>query len=216
MGRLDFGGVLREACLAYVPEAKSGDYAIVHVGFALNLLSEAEAQATLETLRQIVDFGAGDPPDAEDRRVKYVDEYRDAHLVRGVLDEIRRRVTRPWVIMEICGGQTHAIVRHGLDQLLPRTIELVHGPGCPVCVTSLELIDKALAIASRPEVIFTSYGDMLRVPGLGPRSVRRAGRRRRRARRLLAARRRQAGAGRTRTSRWSSSPSVSRRPRRRM
>ncbi len=74
-------------------------------------------------------------------------------------------VTRPWMIMEICGGQTHAIMHYGLDELLPPEIELVHGPGCPVCVTSLELIDKALAIASKPEVIFTSFGDMLRVPG---------------------------------------------------
>jgi hydrogenase expression/formation protein HypD len=97
--------------------------------------------------------------------VKYVAEYRDAKLVHGVIDEIRRTVTRPWVVMEICGGQTHAIVRHGIDQLLPPEIELVHGPGCPVCVTPLELIDQALAIAARPEVIFTSYGDMLRVPG---------------------------------------------------
>ncbi|HEX9075630.1 MAG TPA: hydrogenase formation protein HypD [Anaerolineae bacterium] len=97
--------------------------------------------------------------------MKYVAEYRDAKLVRGVIDEIHRLTTRHWVIMEICGGQTHAIVRHGIDQLLPSEIELVHGPGCPVCVTPLELIDKALAIASRPDVIFTSYGDMLRVPG---------------------------------------------------
>lgn len=97
--------------------------------------------------------------------MKYVTEYRDARLVRATLDEIRRTVTRPWVLMEICGGQTHSIVRHGLDELLPPEIELVHGPGCPVCVTPLELIDKALAIAARPEVIFTSYGDMLRVPG---------------------------------------------------
>lgn len=97
--------------------------------------------------------------------MKYLTEYRDARLVHGVLEEIKRTVTRPWVLMEICGGQTHAIVRHGIDQLLPREIELVHGPGCPVCVTPLELIDKALAIASRPGVIFTSYGDMLRVPG---------------------------------------------------
>src|SRR5512140_3384325 len=99
--------------------------------------------------------------------MKYVTEYRDAKLVQGVIEEIRRIVTRQWVIMEICGGQTHAIVRHGIDQLLPKEIELVHGPGCPVCVTPLELIDKALAIAARPDVIFTSYGDMLRVPGSG-------------------------------------------------
>jgi hydrogenase expression/formation protein HypD len=97
--------------------------------------------------------------------MKYVTEYRDADLVCGVLNEIRQTVTQPWVLMEICGGQTHAIVRHGIDQLLPPEIELVHGPGCPVCVTPLEMIDKSLAIASHPEVIFTSYGDMLRVPG---------------------------------------------------
>jgi hydrogenase expression/formation protein HypD len=99
--------------------------------------------------------------------MKYITEYRDANLVKGVVDEIRRTVSRSWVIMEICGGQTHAIMRHGLDQILPPEVELVHGPGCPVCVTSLELIDKALAIASQPGVIFTSYGDMLRVPGSG-------------------------------------------------
>lgn len=97
--------------------------------------------------------------------MKYVTEYRDAELVQGTLREIRRTVTRPWTLMEICGGQTHAIVRHGIDQLLPPEVELVHGPGCPVCVTPLELIDKALAIAAQPNVIFTSYGDMLRVPG---------------------------------------------------
>jgi len=97
--------------------------------------------------------------------MKFVDEYRDAERVKGVIEEIRRTATRQWTLMEICGGQTHAIVRHGIDQLLPPEVELVHGPGCPVCVTPLELIDKALAIASRPEVIFCSYGDMLRVPG---------------------------------------------------
>jgi hydrogenase expression/formation protein HypD len=99
--------------------------------------------------------------------MKYVTEYRDAEKVKRVLDDIRASVTQPWVLMEICGGQTHAIVRHGIDQLLPSEIELVHGPGCPVCVTPLELIDKALAIAAMPDVIFTSYGDMLRVPGSG-------------------------------------------------
>jgi hydrogenase expression/formation protein HypD len=97
--------------------------------------------------------------------MKYLTEYRDAELVAGVMREIRRTVTRPWTLMEICGGQTHSIVRYGLDQLLPPEIELVHGPGCPVCVTPLEQIDRALAIAASPDVIFTSYGDMLRVPG---------------------------------------------------
>jgi hydrogenase expression/formation protein HypD len=97
--------------------------------------------------------------------MKYVTEYRDAGPVRSILAEIRHAVTQPWVLMEICGGQTHAIVRHGIDQLLPAEVELVHGPGCPVCVTPLEMVDKALAIAAQPGVIFTSYGDMLRVPG---------------------------------------------------
>jgi len=97
--------------------------------------------------------------------MRFVEEFRDGALVKGVLDEIRRTVTRPWVLMEICGGQTHSILQSGLDQLLPPEIELVHGPGCPVCVTSLELIDKALAIAAQPGVIFCSFGDMLRVPG---------------------------------------------------
>ena len=97
--------------------------------------------------------------------MKYVDEYRDGKVAERILEEIRRTVTRPWVVMEVCGGQTHSIMRYGIDRLLPPEIELVHGPGCPVCVTSLEMIDKAHAIATRPEVIFCSFGDMLRVPG---------------------------------------------------
>jgi hydrogenase expression/formation protein HypD len=97
--------------------------------------------------------------------VKYIDEYRDAAIARGLADRIRARVTRPWVLMEICGGQTHTIMRYGLEELLPREVELVHGPGCPVCVAPLEVIDRAIEIASRPDVIFVSYGDMLRVPG---------------------------------------------------
>lgn len=97
--------------------------------------------------------------------MKYIDEFRDPELAKKTVEEIHRITTRPWAIMEICGGQTHAIMRYGIDQLLPDEIELVHGPGCPVCVTPLEQIDKGLAIASRPDVIFTSYGDMLRVPG---------------------------------------------------
>lgn len=97
--------------------------------------------------------------------MKYLDEYRDATAARKLADAIRRTVTRPWVIMEVCGGQTHTIVKYGIDHILPGLIDLVHGPGCPVCVTSLEMIDRAHAIASRPDVIFTSFGDMLRVPG---------------------------------------------------
>lgn len=97
--------------------------------------------------------------------MKFLDEYRDAAATHRLAAEIKRVTTRPWVIMEVCGGQTHSIVKFGLDELLPPEITLVHGPGCPVCVTPLEIIDRAITIASQPGVIFCSFGDMLRVPG---------------------------------------------------
>lgn len=101
--------------------------------------------------------------------MRYLSEYRDPEVAADLVREIARTVTRtadrPWVIMEVCGGQTHAIVRYGIDQMLPPGVELVHGPGCPVCVTALETIDRAHAIAALPDVVFTSFGDMLRVPG---------------------------------------------------
>ncbi|MBI3461991.1 MAG: hydrogenase formation protein HypD [Planctomycetes bacterium] len=99
--------------------------------------------------------------------MRYQDEYRDPLAANKLQQALRAIVTKPWTIMEVCGGQTHTIVRYGIDELLPPEIELVHGPGCPVCVTPLELIDKAIEIAARPEVIFCSFGDMLRVPGSG-------------------------------------------------
>src|ERR1700692_3955346 len=97
--------------------------------------------------------------------MKYLDEYRDVGVAAKIVRERRRIQTRPWVLMEVCGGQTHSIVKHGIDRLIPEGIELVHGPGCPVCVTPLEMIDKAHAIARSRDVIFCSFGDMLRVPG---------------------------------------------------
>jgi hydrogenase expression/formation protein HypD len=97
--------------------------------------------------------------------MKYLDEFSDPELAGNLIDQIRAITTRRWAIMEVCGGQTHSIIRHGIDQLLPDEIEMIHGPGCPVCVTPLEMIDKALEIAARPDVIFCSFGDMLRVPG---------------------------------------------------
>ncbi|MBY0502437.1 MAG: hydrogenase formation protein HypD [Bryobacteraceae bacterium] len=97
--------------------------------------------------------------------MKYLDEYRNPTLAKAILAEIHASVTRPWVLMEICGGQTHSLMRYGIDELLPPQIELVHGPGCPVCVTPLEMVDKAIQIAARPDVIFLTYGDMMRVPG---------------------------------------------------
>jgi len=97
--------------------------------------------------------------------MKYLTEFRDGDAARKLAADIRAQVTRPWAIMEVCGGQTHSILRNGIDQLLPPEVELIHGPGCPVCVTPLEMIDRALAIAARPGVTFCSFGDMLRVPG---------------------------------------------------
>ena len=169
MGKINFGGILKEASLAYVPEAKVGDYVIVHVGFALSRVDEDEAQKVFEYLKQMEELqrvgrwkgravNQGKP-------MKYLDEYRDGGLARQLAQEIHRVTTRPWNIMEVCGGQTHAIVKFGIDELLPKQITLIHGPGCPVCVTPLEMIDKALDIAARPDVIFCSFGDMLRVPG---------------------------------------------------
>jgi hydrogenase expression/formation protein HypD len=99
--------------------------------------------------------------------MKFVDKYRDGAIAQGYARAIAATVSHPWAIMEICGGQTHTIVKFGLDQLLPSTITLIHGPGCPVCVTPAEIIDQAIALAQRPEVIFCSFGDRLRVPGSG-------------------------------------------------
>ena len=161
MGKINFGGILKEACLAYVPEAKVGDYVIVHVGFALSRVDEDEAHKVFEYLKEMEELGeleevAGDlPADAQrqaarHRNMKYLDEYRDGERAQQFAREIHRVTTRPWNIMEVCGGQTHAIVKFGIDELLPKTITLIHGPGCPVCVTPLEMIDKALEIAARP------------------------------------------------------------------
>jgi hydrogenase expression/formation protein HypD len=97
--------------------------------------------------------------------MKYLDEFSNPDLAKKLLDQIHAATTQNWAMMEVCGGQTHSIIRHGIDQLLPKGMEMIHGPGCPVCVTPLEIIDKALAIAARPDVIFCSFGDMLRVPG---------------------------------------------------
>ena len=97
--------------------------------------------------------------------MKYLDEFRDPVLARRLIDEIHARASRTWTVMEVCGGQTHSLIRNGIDMLLDGAVEFIHGPGCPVCVTPLEMIDRALAIAARPEVIFCSFGDMLRVPG---------------------------------------------------
>jgi hydrogenase expression/formation protein HypD len=97
--------------------------------------------------------------------MRFIDEYRNQADAQKFVTAIRQLITRPWTIMEVCGGQTHTLIKSGIDQMLPPEVTLIHGPGCPVCVTPLELVDRAIAIARRPEVIFTSFGDMLRVPG---------------------------------------------------
>ena len=185
MATVDFGGVQKEVCCEFVPDIQVGDYTIVHVGFALQRLDEASAKATLKEFERMgeLEMEFGDPwaraareagttmPSPRNRTggrtMKYIDEFHDPELAKRLLDDIHATVTRPWALMEVCGGQTHSIIRHGIDQLIPEQIEMIHGPGCPVCVTPLELIDKALEIASRPDVIFCSFGDMLRVPGSG-------------------------------------------------
>src|SRR5450830_1873804 len=139
--------------------------------------------------------------------MKYLDEFRDPELARTLLDQIAATVTRHWVMMEVCGGQTHSIIRNGIDKLLPPEVELVHGPGCPVCVTPLDTIDKALAIAAQPGVIFCSFGDMLRVPGSDRDLFR--------VKSEYTTRTTRSGSpSRTPTARWSSSASASRRPHR--
>ena len=165
MGKVEFGGIVKDVCLSYTPEAEMGDYVLVHVGFAISRMDEAEARGAVELIEQIE--GGGIVLQLRPKRkMKFLDEYRDAEAVRRLAAAIRETTTRPWNIMEMCGGQTHAILRFGLDELLPQEITLIHGPGCPVCVTPIELIDKAGGHRRpKPEVIFCSFGDMLRVPG---------------------------------------------------
>ena len=206
-GRVTFSGVVREVCLEYVPEAGVGDWVIVHVGFAITRLDEAEAERT---------SGPTSNRWASSRAafMKYVDEYRDEALCRSSRTAIARTVDPALGrIMEVCGGQTHSIVRYGIDWMLPDGVELVHGPGCPVCVTSLEMIDRAHRhrLAARTS-IFSSFGDMLRVPGSRGDLLRAEERGRGRPHRLLAARRARDRARKTRDSRSSSSASASRRP----
>ena len=184
MGKINFGGIVKEASLAYVPEAKVGDYVIVHVGFALSRVDEDEAQKVFEYLKQMEELGEL----KEDGAMKFLDEYRDGELAQKFAREIHRVTTRPWNIMEVCGGQTHAIVKFGIDELLPKHITLIHGPGCPVCVTPLEMIDKALEIAARPERHFHLVRRHAARAGQHDGFAFGEGQRRRRAHRLFAAR----------------------------
>ena len=231
MASVDFGGVVKEVCLEYVPDLQVGEYAIVHVGFALQRLDEESALETLELFassaswrRSSATSGDGRPTQAglpartapttpqEATPMKYLDEFSDPELARRLLDDIHATVTQPWAMMEVCGGQTHTIIRHGIDQLLPDGVELIHGPGCPVCVTPLEMIDKALEIASRPE------RDLLllrrHAPGARHRAATCSGSRATAATSGSSTRRwtPSRSPSRTRTGRWCSSASASRPP----
>ena len=160
MSTVDFGGTTKTVCLAYLPDMEIGEYTIVHAGFAIARLDEASAN---ETLKMFDDLGvldaelAGRPgTDEEGSGMKYLDEFRDPVAARTLVEQIKRRSTRTWTIMEVCGGQTHSIIRNGIDQLLGDAVEFIHGPGCPVCVTPLEMIDRALEIAAsrRRDLLF--------------------------------------------------------------
>ena len=195
VGKVQFGGIVREVCLDLLPEAKAGEYLLVHVGYAISLVDEEEARKSYEYMElagmlegELTAFPDDGPAPAMDASppkddfaprtvedaarasgrgaaMKYLDEYRDEKLFRSQLARLTQIATRPWVLMEVCGGQTHTLVRYGIDELLPAGMEMVHGPGCPVCVTPVEIIDKAIALARRPHTILVSYGDMMRVPG---------------------------------------------------
>ena len=210
MGKVEFGGIVKDVCLAYTPEAQVGDYVIVHVGFAISRMDEAEAQEIFTYLEEIGRAGKRGWLAAS---MKYIDEYRDAEGRQAA-----GRGHRPdhHAAVDHHGGlrrpdPCHRPLRHGRAAAARRS-RLIHGPGCPVCVTPLEMIDKAIAIASRPEVIFCSFGDMLRVPGSDEGPAHRQGGRRRRADRLFADGRRDAGRAKSRSGRWCSSPSASRPP----
>ena len=124
MGKVEFGGIVKEICLAYTPEAQVGDFVIVHVGFAISRMDETEAQEIFSYLEEIGQAG-------DRRRMKYIDEYRDAEAAKRLAAAIAKTTTRPWNIMEVCGGQTHAIIRFGLDEMLPRQINADSRSGLP-------------------------------------------------------------------------------------
>ena len=142
MGKVDFGGVSKRVCLEHVPEVRPDEYVLVHVGFALSRIDEAEGAPSVRVPREGWTELDGAANRHRARSMKYLDEYRDGRRRRSWRGDRADR-DRPWTIMEVCGGQTHTIVKYGIDEILPPEVELVHGPGCPVCVTPLEMIDRA-------------------------------------------------------------------------
>ncbi len=183
MAMAEISGVRREVNVACIADGAPlddlvGTWTLIHVGFAMSRIDEDEAAKTLEALRElgeaqeVLDAMAGRRRQPGGARVKYVEEFRDPVAAKGVLAEIARvtdqigaTAENPIRIMEICGGHTHAIFRYGLDKLTPDGIEFIHGPGCPVCVLPRSRVDECIDLAERPEVIFTTFGDAMRVPG---------------------------------------------------
>ena len=227
----DVSGVRRRVDLGLLDgqPVAVGDWVLIHVGFAMSKISEADAQRTDATCSRC---SARTRPPLEEfdgyvsairgrsggrRAMKYVDEFRDPQLITKAArrDPPAGRSGRHYRMMEVCGGHTHAIYRFGLKDLLPPNIELMHGPGCPVCVLPMGRIDDGLAMAERPDVILTAFGDMMRVPGTQGQPARTQGARAGRPHRLLAARCAAAGAARIPIGTSCSLRSASRRPRRR-
>lgn len=160
MGRVRVGGVTRKVCLSLVPGAERDDFLLVHAGFALSRIDMDEAAKSSARITPASGSRA-----VRKRPLRHVDEYRDAGTVERLVAAIRRTATRPWRLLEACAGHGSAATTSALRALMPENVQLVRGPGCPVCVTPPETIDRASAIAARSEVIFCSYGDMLEVPG---------------------------------------------------
>ncbi len=178
--KVDVCGIQRDVDLTLVGscdengQPRVGQWVLVHVGFAMSVINEAEARDTLDALQNMFDV----EPDVgallygEEKIMRFVDEYRAPEQVMQLIEHLRERAShlsytaeRPLRIMEVCGGHTHAIFKFGLDQLLPENVEFIHGPGCPVCVLPMGRIDTCVEIASHPEVIFCTFGDAMRVPG---------------------------------------------------
>ena len=186
------GGIEKDVDVSLIDDPKSGDWVIVHVGFALNRIDEAEAQETLKALAALAAPSAAaasnDPaaPSADSEEingVKYVDEYRSGETAKGIAARIREEADpkREYRFMEFCGGHTHVLSRWGLGDILPESIRMIHGPGCPVCVMPIGRIDMAMNLALNEHVILCTYADAMRVPASKGRSLFSAGPRRRRA-----------------------------------
>ena len=162
---INLGGITKEISTALLDEVAEGDYVIIHVGYALTRLDEKEAQKTLRLFAQMLE---------RILRMKYIEEFRNGDFAQSLAQEIAEEAkpNRHYQFMEFCGGHTHAIHRYGIPSLLPKNVEMIHGPGCPVCVLPIARIDKAIALGINCQMLFSVVmADMLRVPGSGQKSL---------------------------------------------